>query len=494
MGYIKGTARKQQTLLPEILDEYIAEENPARVIDAYINSLSLEELGIKASPSATGRPPYNPQDMLKLYIYGYFNRIRSSRRLETETARNVELMWLMQKLTPDHKTIARFRKDNAKGLKNVFRNFVQLCKALNLYGRELVGIDGSKFEAVNATDNNFNQAKLKDRIRRIDEKLEKYLSELNENDKQETDNPRHTKEEIVAIIGELSTRKQTYEDLKTHLEETGETQISTTDPDAKRMKTAQGASDIFYNVQSAVDAKHNLVADFDVTNHCNDKNLLAPMAKSVKEILGVEEMEVVADASYFVASDIAECIANGITPHVSSDQESITISLPSTEEESNTAKEFTNKGKPIYVKERNIGICPMGTILYPRSYSKGHGAAIYSNAKACKNCPHRKRCPSYYDRELRVKMPRSEFSKEYNDEGLHTKQINIKPDKEKLRQRKSIVEHPFGTIKRGMDTTHCLLKGIDNVRGEFALTFLAYNLKRVINILGAPRLLEAIMA
>jgi hypothetical protein len=399
-------------------------------------------------------------------------------------------MWLVNKLSPDHKTIARFRKDNAKALKNIFRHFVQLCRELGLYGKELVAVDGSKFRAVNSKDNNFSEAKLEERLRRIDEKLDQYLSELDENDETEADSPKHSKDEITALVMELSTRKQRYEDMKVHLETTGETQISTTDPDARRMKQANGGSDVSYNIQTAVDSKHKLVVEYEVTNDCNDKNLLADMAISVKEVLGVDEITAVADTGYFVATDIAECVMNGITPHVSNEHESITISIPVTEQEANEPQPPNHQGKPIFIKERNIGLCPMGTVLYPSGYSAGHGAAVYRNAKACRKCLQREQCQSYYDRELKVKMPLSEFNKEYNDEDLHTKQITITPNKCLLRRRKELSEHPFGTIKRSMDSSYCLLKGIDNVQGEFALTFLAYNMKRVINILGVARLVQ----
>ena len=494
MRYKEGSDRYQKQLFPDVIDDYIANENPVRVMDAYVDSLDLEGLGFHMPQGETGRPAYHPKEMLKLYLYGYFNAVRSSRRLERETIRNVEVMWLLNKLSPDHKTISRFRKENVKALKNVFRDFVQLCQQLGLYGKELLAVDGSKFKAVNSKDNNFNQAKLEDRIRRIDEKLDRYLNELNENDQIEADTPKHTKEEIAAAIAELAARKQAYKAMQSQLQASGESQISTTDPDAKRMKQANGASDICYNIQTATDAKHKLIADYEVTNNCNDRNLLARMSISSKEALGVERIDVTADTSYFVATDLAQCLAEGIVPHVSSEYESITICVPVVEQEANDAQEFSNQGKTVYVKERNIGLCPMGNVLYPRSYSAGHGAAIYSNAKACKDCRQRSKCPSYYDRELKVKMPSFEFSKDYNDKGLHTKQLVLTPDKEKLRRRKEIAEHPFGTVKRTMNSAYCLLKGIDNVRGEFALTFLAYNLKRAISILGVPSLLLSLLA
>jgi transposase len=491
MKYIEGQNRYQKTYFPDVIDDYITNENPVRVIDAFVDNLNFRELGFQSEPNELGRPSYNPCDMLKLYIYGYFNRIRSSRKLETETCRNIELIWLLNKLSPDHKTIARFRKDNHGVMKNVFRSFVHLCKELNLYGNELVAIDGSKFRAVNSRDNNFNQAKLDDRIKRIDDKLEQYLSELNQNDQNETDNPKHTKEEIEIAITELNTRKQNYREMKNRLYETGQTQISTTDPDAKRMKTSDGSTDVCFNVQTAVDAKNKLIVDYDVTNHCTDMNLLSTMAKSAKEVLGVDEIAVVADNGYYVPSEIVECMKNGITPHVSSEHDSVTLCVPTTEEESNEPQDFNNTGKNVFIKERNLGVCPMGNALYPKKYLKSQGIGVYQNLSTCKNCPKRSVC-NENDKRIRVRMSEAEFALKYNDEKLYFKQIVYSPDKQLLRRRKEIVEHPFGTIKRNMDSSYCLLKGISKVRGEFALTFLAYNLKRAINIVGTAKLLHAV--
>jgi len=491
MRYIEGVDRNQIVLMPDVLDDYILDSNPVRVVDAYIDSLDLEKLKIGALHNDTGRPPYDPKLMLKLYVYGYFNKIRSSRKLEKEAGRNVELMWLLNKLVPDHKTIANFRKDNADALKNVFRDFVRLCRKLGLYGGELMAIDGSKFSAVNSLDNNYNQEKLDDRIKRIDAKLEKYLSEMNDADREESDSPVLSQEQIAAAIKELAERKQVYEGMKSKLGETGENQISTTDPDARRMRQGNGASDVCFNVQTAVDAKNNLIIDYEVTNQCNDKNLLASMAVSAKDALGVDEITALADTGYFVASDIAKCLANGIIPHVSTDLESITLCMPVRENEANEPINFDNQGKNIFIEDRNVGICPMGNILYPCSYRSSKRVGIYSNKKACKDCPHRDSCKEY-DKELQVKMIPSEFTVEYDTDGLHVKQIVYKPDKTLLKRRKAIVEHPFGTVKRSMDSAYCLMKGLEHVRGEFALTFLAYNLKRAINILGTEKLIEAI--
>jgi len=496
MRFKTGIDRNQQTMLPKSIEDYVTEENPVRVVDAYVESLDMKEEGFESEPKETGRPAFDPRDMLKLHVYGYMNRIRSSRRIEAETKRNIEVIWLVGGLRPDHKTIARFRKDNKKALRKVFHAFVKLCQEMGLYGNEIVGIDGSKFEAVNSLEHNYNEESLEEKTRRIDEKIEKYLSEVEENDEKERDMPEateHRKEEITAAIAELKERKAVYEGMKEQLKESGEKQISTVDPDSRRMKVANGGSDVCYNVLIAVDEKNKLIANYEVTNQCNDKNQLAGMAISTKELLGVEKMAAMADTGFFVATDIAECMANGITAHVSSEYESVTFCLPSTREEAGEAVDFSNQGKNVYVRERNIGLCPMGNILYPRSYRESTGSAVYSNPKACRKCPHREHCKAY-DRELKVKMPRAEFTKEYNVEDLYIRQITYRADKALLRRRKEIVEHPFGTIKRSMDARYCLLRGIPKVTGEFALIFLAYNMKRAINILGVQPLVRYLQA
>ena len=274
MDFISGEGREQIILFPQTISEYIQEDSTARVIDAYVDSLNLAALGFSRSETnKTGRPPYDPKDILKLFIYGYVFRVRSSRRLEAESARNLEVMWLLRKLSPDHKTIADFRKDNPKALKNVFRHFVKFCAKMGLYGKELAGIDGSKFKAVNAKDRNFTKDKLKDRIERIDNKIDEYLREMEETDREE-DKEEKTKSagEINKIIQGLKERKQSYEGYAAELEETGETQKSLTDPES-RLMPSNGKMDVCYNVQTAVDAKNKLVIEFDVTNNANDMNL-----------------------------------------------------------------------------------------------------------------------------------------------------------------------------------------------------------------------------
>ena len=488
MEFISGEEREQITFFPETINEYVNENSAVRVIEAYINGLDLAALEFSRwETKKTGRPPYDPKDILKLYVYGYLNRIRSSRRLETESKRNLEVLWLLRKLSPDHKTICDFRKNNPKALKNVFRDFVKLCAKLDLYGKELAGIDGSKFKAVNSKDNNFTKDKLKDRLERIDKNIDEYLREMEKIDREEDIVEKEkSKEEINQIIKDLKERKEKYTAYSKELEDTGETQKSLTDPES-RLMPANGKMDVCYNVQTAVDAKNKLIVEFEVTDKANDLNRLTPMAKKVQDILETETIAITADAGYASASDIAAAIRIGVEPHVSGTDYDICV--PVNEDGQTEITSHTN-GRCVYVKERNIAICPMGKILYPASYKIKKGEAVFKNSKACKTCTCRctkgKSAFSY-----RFVMKKKNFKKDdYDDKNLFVKQVHVKPDKEIYAQRKSICEHPFGTVKRAMDGGYCLTKGIEKVTGEFSLVFLAYNLKRVINILGIKKLLE----
>jgi hypothetical protein len=435
---------------------------------------------------------YDPKDLLKLYVYGYMNRVRSSRRLETETKRNLEAIWLLGGLSPDHKTIARFRHDNAVALKNVFRDFVRLCVRLGLYGKELAAIDGSKFKAVNSKERNFTEAKLQDRIARIEAKIETYLGELEENDgKENACGDGKSREEISSIVKELSERKEQYEGYAKELKESGETQKSLTDGDS-RLMLANGKMDVCYNVQTAVDAKHKLIAEFEVTNKATDKNQLTAMAEKTKELLGTDTLAVVADAGYDSAQDIARTMEAEIEVHVAGTD--FDMCIPADKPTNKAAEEeitSQHDGRCVYVAGRNIVLCPMGKTLYPKFYKKGRGQGVFHNREACRECA----CACTKEKSgcrHQVPMAEEDFSTSYNEEGLSVEQVRVRPDKEKILQRKCIVEHPFGTIKRSMDAGYCLTKGLRNVGGEFSLTFLAYNLKRVINILGSKILMECL--
>ncbi|MDR0511683.1 MAG: IS1182 family transposase [Treponema sp.] len=487
MVFISGENRRQAILMPDIIEDYIREDSAVRVIDAYINSLDLAGMGFaKYEPNETGRPMYDPKDILKLYVYGYMNRLRSSRRLEDETKRNLEVIWLICKLSPDHKTIARFRHDNSKALKNVFRNFAQLCVKLGLYGKELIGIDGSRFKAVNSSKRSFTEKQIQKKIKSINEKIDEYLVELDRNDEKETAaKSGKTAKEINEIINNLKERKERYQGYANELGETGEKQKSLTDPDS-RLMYGKGKTDVCYNVQTAVDAENKLIVDFEVTNQGNDYNFITPMAESAMELFETETIAAVADNGYASIQDITAAMKSGVDVHVAGTD--FDICLPAEEGEAPVINGHHN-GRCVYIPERNIALCPMGKVLYPTSYYDGNGA-IFRNNQACQRCTCKctEKEKHFYHH---VRMPRENFSKEYNDQDLTVKQVRIKPDEEKIKQRKSIVEHPFGTVKCAMDTRHCLTKGIKNVIGEFSLTFLAYNLKRAIKLIGCRKLVES---
>jgi transposase len=316
MGYIEGASRAQQILFPEALDDYIAEENPARFIDAFVDSLDLDALGFRRTqPAAPGRPAYSPGDLLKLYLYGYMHRIRSSRRLEKETHRNVELLWLLRTLHPDFKTMADFRKDNVQAFKQVFRAFVVLCKEWGLYGYELVAIDGSKFKAVNSKRRNFTNVKLTETPKRIDAHIEQYLHDLDAADAEEAESQQPTAEELREKIRQLRERKGRYEGLRRELERTGQRQVSLTDPDSRAMPKSPKV-EVGYNAQVAVDAQHKLFVVQEVTNAVTDVDQLSGIAIQAQAVLGVDRVKVVADMGYYHGEEINACEEAGIEPYV----------------------------------------------------------------------------------------------------------------------------------------------------------------------------------
>ena len=487
MEFIRGENRNQMILLPDSVEDYVDDNNPVRVIDAFITSLNLIDLGFtSAELKETGRPPYDPKDLLKLYVYGYMNRVRSSRRLEAESKRNLEVIWLLGKLTPDHKTISRFRHDNSKALKNVFRTFVRLCVRLGLYGKELSAMDGCKFKAVNSKDRNFTEKKLKDRLGRIEAKIEEYLKELEASDRAEDSVAREkSAEEITDIVKGLTERKEQYQSYAEELAQTGQTQKSLTDSDSRLMK-ANGKMDVCYNVQTAVDSKNKLIVEFEVTNHADDYNQIRQMSAKVEEILETKGLTITADAGYDSVQEIVACMNDGVNIHVAGTNFDICVPSAEVGEVITAHKD----GRSVYFSDRNIVLCPMGNILYPGYYSKSKKRGIFYNYEVCKHCACRcTKVTRGHRHELT--MAEDSFSKIYNDKDLFVKQIRIKADKSITSQRKSIVEHPFGTIKRSMDAGYCLTKGLKNVAGEFSLAFLAYNIKRVINILGCGNLIKS---
>lgn len=475
MQYIEGADRRQTILLPEVVDDYITEENPVRFIEAFVEGLDLRGLGFKhAELRETGRPPYNPSDLLKLYIYGYLNRVRSSRRLEGEAIRNVELMWLIRKLRPDFKTVADFRKDSRVAIRGVCREFTMMCKRMELFGGEIVAIDSSKFRAVNSKKRNFSEKKLARSIREIEEKIERYLDEMDENDFKEEGVKKPSKEDIEAAIERLKERRGKYKKLLKELKERGEKQVSLTDPDSRAM-IKDHHTEVSYNVQAVVDEKNKLIVEHEVTNEVNDKNQLSKMAKRAKGVMGVEKLEVLSDKGYYEGEEVVECEENGVETYVSE------IRKRGGSNKSGFTKYNCEDFK--YDRERDVYICPAGSELRHRGRNKRNGKVMkVYRSDDCSSCKSKKRCT---ERALGRELLRWE-----KEDILDMVRDRVKRNIEKMRMRQWLSEHPFGTIKRAMDQGYMLLKGLDKVRAEFSLTVLAYNMKRVMNILGVKHLVK----
>lgn len=473
MDYIEGESREQRILFPEVLDDYVSEENVVRFIDAFVDGLDLEELKFeRAAPKETGRPSYNPRDLLKLYIYGYLNRLRSSRTLERECQRNLELMWLMRKLRPDFKTIADFRKDNRGAFKGLFRQFVMLCKQMGLLGGELVAVDGSKFKAVNSGQKNFSAKKLEKRLKEIDKKVEHYLAEMDRGDKQEQPTLA-SGAQLKEKIERLKERKGHYQELLGQLQSSGEKQVSLTDPESRAMAlTPKG--EVSYNVQTAVDSKHHLIVEQEVTNEVLDNHQLFTMAQRTREKLGQSELSVVADMGYYNHEQLKRCEQAGITAYVSKPLVS-----------KNTARGLFGKEKFVYQADGDCYRCPAGERLDFRFANEEHGKKFrYYWTQACPGCSLRAQCTT---------DPRFHRIKRWEDEAiLERVQQRVRANPGIMKLRMQIVEHPFGTIKFWNDQRHFLMKGLQKVRAEFSLSTLAYNIKRAMHVLGVRALLAAL--
>lgn len=473
--FIEGEDRGQGTLLPELLDDYVAEDNPVRVVDVFVEELDLANLGFKrVQPAKTGRPAYHPAVLLKLYIYGYLNRIQSSRRLEREAQRNVELMWLTQRLAPDFKTIANFRKDNGKAIRNVCRQFVVVCQQLDLFSDAVVAIDGSKFKAVNSSDRNFTDAKLKRRMQEIEANISRYLAELDTADRQEPATKEaktiRLNDKIAALKGQMATLKE----IEAKLQETGETQISLTDPDARSMMT-RGSGIVGYNVQTAVDAKHHLIVEHEVTNSGSDRDQLSGMAKKARTAIGTTTLTAIADRGYFNGREILACHEAGIAALV-----------PKTKTSNAKADGRFDKADFIYDAAKNEFRCPAGQALIWRFSSVEEGMTNHRYwSSNCKDCALKDRCtPSQQRRVTRWE----------HQDVLDDMQTRLENSPEAMRIRRSSVEHPYGTIKAWMGATHFLTKGLERVRTEMSLHVLAYNFRRLLTLLGMTAMLSAIRA
>jgi len=476
--FVEGVDRGQSTLFPECLDDWIDEDNPVRVIDAFVDRLDLAELGFEGvEPAETGRPAYHPSVLLKLYVYGYLNRVQSSRRLEREAGRNVEVMWLLGRLVPDHKTVADFRKDSGRAIRKVCARFVALCREMGLLVKASVAIDGSKFKAVNNRDRNFTRAKVERRRAQLEESVTRYLSQLDTADRQEPSEALAAKttrlKEKLAKLGEEMRR---LEGLEARMLAAPDQQISLTDPDSRSMATSgRGSGVVGYNVQVAVDTEHHLIVTHEVTNVGSDRSQLAHVAKETKATLQTDTLEAVADRGYFNGEEILAC-----------DQAGITVTLPKPMTSGAKSEGRFGKQDFVYLAEEDVYRCPAGERLkyYYTNVENGLNLRRYWT-NACRTCALKSRCTTAVQRRI---------TRWEHEHVLEAVQRRLDENPQAMRQRRETVEHPFGTIKARMGATHFLMKTLPRVAAEMALHVLAYNLTRVMNIIGPRRLIAAIRA
>ena len=476
--FVEGADRGQSTLLPECLDDWIDENNPVRVIDAFVDALDLSELGFEGvAPAVTGRPSYHPSALLKLYIYGYLNRVQSSRRLERQAGRNFEVMWLLGRLVPDHKTVADFRKDNGLAIRKVCVRFVELCRRMGFLATASVAIDGSKFKAVNNRDKNFTRAKVERRRAQLEESIARYLSQLDTADRQEPSETlaaktSHLKEKLAKIEVEMERLKQ----LEAQMLAAPDQQISLTDPDSRSMATSgRGSGVVGYNVQVAVDTEHHLIITHEVTNVGNDLSQLSHVAKEAKDTLQTDRLEAVADRGYFSSAEILAC-----------DQAGITVTLPKPIRSGINVKGRFGKQDFRYVAKDDVYICPAGEKLTYRYTTEEDGLVVSRYwVNVCQSCAIKNQCTSGKERRI---------TRWEHEHVLEAVQKRLDENPQAMRLRRETVEHPFGTIKARMGATHFLMKTLPRVASEMALHVLAYNLTRVMNIMGVQPLLAAIRA
>src|SRR6187402_805207 len=475
--FIEGQDRSQVTLLPECLDDYLAEDNPVRVVDVFVDELSLEKLGFEgAQPAATGRPSYHPAVLLKIYIYGYLNRVQSSRRLEREAQRNIELMWLTGRLAPDFKTIADFRKDHGTAIRNVCREFVLLCRRLQLFADGVVVIDGSKFKAVNNRDKNFSNRKIEVRRQQLEHSINRYLAELDRADRQPELVLPERVSRLKERIGKLQGQMQELGQMEQRLETSGQRQVSLTDPDARAMATSRlGSAVVGYNVQAAVDAKHHMIVAHEVTNSVTDRGQLAAMAKAAKEAAAHPKPIVLADRGYFEGYEILECERAGIETLV-----------PKPLTSNSKFQGRFDKRDFIYDKRRDVYRCPAGQIAIYRFTAVEDGKTLRKYwTSACPSCHLKPQCTTAPYRRI------TRWEHEAVIEAVQAR-LDRAPEASRVRQR--TVEHVFGTLKAWMGTTHFLTRTLPRVRTEMSLQVLAYNLQRAIKILSAATLISEMRA
>ena len=474
-GYKEGQDRQQRMMMPECLDDYVGEDNICRVIDLFVEKADLKAMGFKYTQiKETGCRPYSPWAMSKLYLYGYQNRVRSSRRLERETQRNVEVMWLMQRLTPDDKTISNFRKDNAGALKKLYREFVRLCDKMELTGKQTEAFDGTKVKANNSRKNHYTRKTASEAMERIDKKIDEYLAMLDENDRAELAEGKPDAEKIKEAIEKLNDKKATLPEVLRKLEETGEESICTTDEDERLMKQSGGKGfDVCYNVQTVTDEKFGLVVDYEVTDHCNDQNELPGMCEKAADVLEIEEFTALADKGFCNGAELKKC-----------EDMHVSCLAPKPKPGHQPENPAFHRDRFIFDQERDCYLCPGGYELsYVRTRKRG-GYAVYAGRTACRNCEKKKECTKSKTLREIERAPYQEY--------IDAADARVKNNKKLYSRRQELSGPPFGVFKRVWGFDQYLCQGKEKVPGETALTFLAFNLRRAINILGVNAVLQAL--
>ena len=478
--FIEGLDRSQTTLFPECIDDYVDADNPVRAIDAFVDMLDLAALGFDTEPEATGRPGYHPATMLKLYVYGYLNQVQSSRRLERECARNLELIWLTGRLAPDFKTIADFRRDNGPAIRKVCQQFVALCRDIDLLDASIVAIDGSKFKAVNAKAKSFTREKIARRLGEIDAAIARYLGELDRADEVHEKTgmlPQDARlARVIKKLAHFRKEEHTLKAMERRMASTGETQVSLTDPDCRAMATTSKQPRVVgYNVQTVVETKHHLIVAHEVTNHGYDRDALSMMAHKAQEVMASDTIEAIADKGYYKGEEIVACELDGIA---------VTVSKPHTSNAAAVGR--FDKADFVYDADKDAYLCPAGEWLTYHYTNEEAGKKLRNYwTNVCGDCPVKAKCTTGKERRIR----------RWEHEGiLERVQKRLDDDPRKIPLRSTTVEHPFGTIKAWMGATHFKMKTMKHVATEMALHVLAYNMMRVMAILGVSTLVRAMRA
>jgi len=470
MGYVGGESRGQGALFPVVLDDLVPEDHPVRVIDAFVAGLDLGGLGFeKAQPAATGRPPYDPADLLRLYLYGYLNQVRSSRRLERECARNVEVMWLLNRLVPDHKTISDFRRANGGPFKAVCRSFVSFCAEAELVGGQWVAIDGSKFQAVASKRSAVTASQLEKEPKSLDRQVQSYLERLDAADEAEGAGGETHKQAVREALARLKDRRANVASTQAILKELGETQHIVGEPEAKLMKTGDGASAVAYNVQTAVDAKNKLVVHHELSNEANDQRSLLPMASGAKEALKAQTLNVVADAGYSNGQQARQCEEAGIEPHV-----------PVQRSENNRdGGIYFDRSAFAYDEHSDSYRCPAGEVLRRKSIATADRLVLYTTG-ACGGCALKPQCTGAKQRWV---------SRHFEEAALERMHRRLQANPQVMALRRETAEHPFANLKyRILGNGRFLRRGLAGAGAELALAVLAYNFRRALNLLGSAQM------